>query len=375
MIKGGFFILIIMNILASIGLIIAALIVLRIVQLIVRLLTSNRFAWQQKIYSNFGIKANKPVVEFIVLHALFYIIIWMIAFLFFMKIWGLSESYLKDIYTGILQGFKIGNLHITPTRILLALLIFIILGLFNRWLKVYITRHSALYTGDDTQITVATLIGYLGYTIITIIALAIAGVNFTALAIIAGTLSIGIGFGLQNIISNFVSGIILLTEKPIRPGDRIIIGDMDGFVKKIRIRSTQIQTLTKADIIVPNSELISKQITNYMFRDSAWRVTCKVGVRYGSDIELVKKVLLEVADLHPNVEKMKPNQPIVLFREFAESNLIFDLWCVINDVNKKYIIQSDLNFAIDAAFRQHNIIIAFPQRDIHVKEFASQNEK
>jgi hypothetical protein len=135
-----------------------------------------------------------------------------------------------------------------------------------------------------------------------------------------------------------------------------------------QIRSTQITTLAKEDVIVPNSELISNQITNYMFRDRYWRVVCQVGVAYGSNVALVKEVLLTVAAKHPEVLQREGDKPAVLLRDFGSSSLVFELWCIIRDVNLKYVVASDLNFAIDEAFRQHQITIAFPQRDIHIKE-------
>ena len=123
---------------------------------------------------------------------------------------------------------------------------------------------------------------------------------------------------------------------------------------------------------MPNADLITQQVTNYMFRDRNSRITCQVGIAYGSDVDLVKKLLLEGAQKHEDVVHEAPNEPIVLFSRFGENALIFDLWCVIHDVNKKYVVVSDLNFAIDAAFRQHHITIAFPQREVHIKSAVKQ---
>ena len=213
---------------------------------------------------------------------------------------------------------------------------------------------------------IAALLGYVFFMVALVFALLIAGVDFTGLAIIAGALSVGIGLGLQDVVNNFVSGIILLIERPIKPGDRIIVGGTEGIVKEVRIRATQIRTLNREDVIVPNSALITQQITNFMFHDQFWRIICGIGVAYGSDIELVKEVLLKIAHDHPSVIQEAPNKPTVLFRNFGESSLDFELRCIIRDVNQKNGIHSDLNFKIAKAFDEHNIEMPFPQRDLHI---------
>ena len=177
----------------------------------------------------------------------------------------------------------------------------------------------------------------------------------------------GIGLGLQSIVNNFLSGLILLIEQPIKPGDRIKIDGIEGFVKKVSIRSTQIITPSKEDIIIPNSDLITHHVTNYMFSDKYWRVNCPIGVAYGSDTDKVCEALMEVAIAHPEVVNTPLNKPVVLFRSFGDSALLFELWCLIKDVNRKYVVTSELNLAIDQAFRKNNISIAFPQQDVHIK--------
>src|SRR3990167_8592273 len=270
------------------------------------------------------------------------------------------------IVSGLMDGFKFVGIQIIPSRIILALIVFSVIFLVGLLIATSIARKHAFQGEEDTQIAISTITVYISFAIALLFSLLVTGVDFTGLAIIAGALSVGVGLGLQTIVNNFVSGLILLIEKPIKPGDRIVIGKTEGFVRKIRIRSTQIATLAKEDVIVPNADLVTQQVTNYMFRDRNARVTCTVGVAYGSDVKLVKKLLLDVAQKHDDVVHDTPNEPLVLFRQFGESSLQFELWSVIHDVNKKYVVVSDLNFAIDAAFRQHNITIAFPQRDVHI---------
>src|SRR5205807_930021 len=170
-----------------------------------------------------------------------------------------------------------------------------------------------------------------GFAVFLIISLMIAGVNFTGLAIIAGALSVGIGFGLQNIVSNFVSGLILLVDNNIRPGDRIQVGEIEGVIKRISLRATHIYTARHADVFVPNSELISKSVINFVFNDKTWSICCTVGVEYGCDLSQVKALLLKAAKLHPEVIQESGRAPTVLLKKFADSTIVFELWCLISD--------------------------------------------
>ena len=203
---------------------------------------------------------------------------------------------------------------------------------------------------------------------VTAAGLSVVGVSFTNIAIVAGALSLGIGFGLQNIVNNFVSGIILLLERPIRTGDWISTGSTEGFVKKISVRSTEVQTFNRADVIVPNSELISAPVTNWTLRNRHGRVIVPVGVAYGSDTELVGRLLEEAAAEVPEVVRDQPDLPVrVFFRSFGDSALDFELRCYILDIWYILDVTSRLHFAIDRKFREHGIEIAFPQRDIHIR--------
>lgn len=214
----------------------------------------------------------------------------------------------------------------------------------------------------------ATMVGYIGMAAAIIVALGISGFTFTNLAIIAGALSVGIGFGLQNIVNNFVSGLILLFERPVKTGDWIMVGNTEGYVKKIRIRSTQIQTFDRADVIVPNSDMISNQVTNWMLYDLRGRIRVKVGVAYGSDTQKIKDILYDIAKQHPDVIHNNNNyKTSVLFLEFGDSSLNFELRCFIRNIDSRIQVLSDLNFAIDQAFRENGIEIPFPQRDVHIK--------
>ena len=195
------------------------------------------------------------------------------------------------------------------------------------------------------------------------------GVNATSLAVIFGALSIGIGFGLQNIFNNFISGLILLFERPIQVGDYIEVGGLWAEVKQINVRATVVQTFDNASVIIPNSELISQQVTNWSFKDKRMRRNLEIGVAYGSDIDLVKKTLLDIARNTRGV--LKYPRPEVLFIDHADSALIFRLRIWV-DVDDFWTVASEIRFDIDRRFRELAIEIAFPQRDLHIRTLPGQ---
>jgi small-conductance mechanosensitive channel len=207
------------------------------------------------------------------------------------------------------------------------------------------------------------IFGYLGIIAAISLALSAIGIDLQKIALVAGALSVGIGFGLQSIVSNFVSGLILLTERPIRVGDWIVAKGEEGFVRRIRVRATEVETFDRASVIIPNSDLISGVVKNWTHGNLLGRIAVKVGVSYDSDVEKVRDLLLAVAAGHPAV--LKEPAPYVLFMAFGDSSLDFELRCIVRDVQQLYSIRSDLNFAVLARFRAEGIEIPFPQRVVH----------
>lgn len=269
------------------------------------------------------------------------------------------------------QGFSIGGFAISPARVTLALLLFVVGWPAIEYFKQVLSRGwltSAGLNQNDRE-TFLTISGYLGYAAVILVALSLAGVKLTGLTVIIGALSVGIGFGLQNVVNNFISGLILMFEKPIKKGDWILVGATEGNVKKISIRSTIIQTFDRADVIVPNSELISNQVINMMFDDQRGRLRVSVGVAYGSDTNLVMRLLLDAAQSHDQVivDGSTP-QPRVYFQTFGDSSLNFDLLVHLKDIDMKMTVRTDLHLMIDKTFRENGIEIPFPQRDIHIKD-------
>lgn len=308
-----------------------------------------------KIITCFGYKPEQSFTEFLILKTTIQIIIIALSLFLIVRSWGFATWYLENAYMQLLYGVHFANTTIYPTRIVLGIVVYCLLYLLFRSICTAINRHEQFENEEETQVAIASIFTYLGFAVALISALLVAGFNFTGLAIIAGALSVGIGLGLQSIVNNFVSGLILLIEKPIKPGDRINIDGVDGFVKKIQVRSTHIITPAFEDIIVPNSDLITRKVTNYVYSNKQLSITCDINVPLGSDTNRTRDLLLQAANEHDDVIKTGRNKPYVLFRSFGEKALNFQLCCLIKDVNKKLLVQSDLNFAIDLLLRENSL--------------------
>ena len=294
-----------------------------------------------------------------------------ILFVFVTSFWGFSLQSYSDLYESYKNGITIGNNKFYIQSIIFAIIgFFIALYIFKfvQWFfKERILNHTNTKKGAADAIT--SIIGYIGVAAAIITGLSILGLKTEDLALVVGALSLGIGFGLQNVINNFVSGLILLFERPVKIGDWVILDNgLEGHIKRIRIRSTELETFQRASVIIPNSDLISKSITNWTLRDPIGRIEIKIGVAYGSDTAKVKEVLLDVASKNTSIRKLP--MPKVLFRDFGDSSLNFELRCFVKNIDEKMFIESDLRFAIDNAFRANKIEIPFPQRDLHIKSGA-----
>ena len=262
----------------------------------------------------------------------------------------------------------------------------IVFGMFilSKYVQ-WVLRRQVLQAFQIAEHTQFILLRFLHFSLIIIgvlISLSTVGVSFTSLAIIFGGLSIGIGFGLQNIASNLISGFILIFERPIKIGDLVEIMDVNifGRVGSINLRSTIIVALDEKEVIVPNSQLITEAVHNLTHYNDRYRLRISVGVSYNSDVELVKKVLLEVAHAHPEIIK-EPNPtienvtaPFVRFVDFGESSLNFELLAWIPDCFQRFDVASDLHFMIWEKFKEHGIRIPYPQQDIHFYPTETEQE-
>ncbi len=298
--------------------------------------------------------------------------LWLSFAVYMIYVWDESGSTLGKLQQNIENGWPIGGIQLVPIKIFQGILIFagviIVIGWLKRWIDRRWLKRIVMERGARDAIV--TLIGYVGFIIALFIALAIAEVDLTGLALISGALALGIGFGMQEIASNFVSGLILLFERPIRPGDFVTVGDVEGYVRSIRIRATEIETLDNQNVLVPNSELVSGRVTNWVLRDAHGRLQVRIGVAYGSDIEKVKDILESVSREHPEIiTDGRAPAPRALFMNFGDSSLDFELRVRVQRIERRFSVKSDLNFAIDAAFREAGISIPFPQRDLHIVSY------
>jgi small-conductance mechanosensitive channel len=256
---------------------------------------------------------------------------------------------------------------ITLTSLVVGIIILLVFVALSRGLRRILKRKVfPKYKLDEgIQLVISRVTHYLLVGLGIIVAVQSIGLNLTSLAVVFGLLSVGIGFGLQHVASNFVSGLIILFERPIKIGDRVTIGDVLGDVENISLRATLIRTVDNISIIVPNSEFITSRVINWSHRDPKVRIHIPVGVAYGSDVPLVIKSLLEVSDNHSQVMKDPP--PKVWFNEFGNSSLNFELLVWILEPKGRPDIISELNKGIDEIFRKNEITIPFPQRDLHVR--------
>lgn len=266
-------------------------------------------------------------------------------------------------------GFDIGDITISLSSILLAIGVFVIGLVLTRFITGWLDRRILSATDMDAGVrnSIRTGASYTATILALLVAFAAAGVNFGNIAIVAGALSVGIGFGLQSIVNNFVSGLILLAERPIKVGDWVSVTAGEGTVTKINVRATEIETFDRCSIIVPNSSLISDAVQNWTHGDVMGRCKVLVGVSYDADPQQVHDILVQCANDHPRA--MAYPQPSVLFKDFGASSLDFELRVFINDVNWVAFVGSELRFSIHKALKEAGIEIPFPQRDINVRGF------
>ncbi|MBU3825553.1 MAG: mechanosensitive ion channel [Candidatus Oceanisphaera merdipullorum] len=282
--------------------------------------------------------------------------------------WGAQVTDLTEMWYLLTNGVEIGDIRLSIDMVFVLVVVFSLGMLLTHWvqrlLRYTVLPRTSLDAGAQTA--VITGVGYLGLLLAAMIAISTAGLNLASLAVVAGALSVGIGFGLQTIVSNFVSGIILLIERPIKEGDWIEVSGYSGTVRKIAVRSTRIETFDKHDVIVPNSDLIAGTVKNMTLSSRAGRIIVPVGIAYGSDVEQARTLLLELAAQHPEISTHPA--PRVLFVELGDSALNLELRCVLKEVSQTTQIKSDLLFAIYQAFNRANIEIPYPQQDIHIRD-------
>ena len=272
--------------------------------------------------------------------------------------WNLYKAKLFELDDG-----KFFTLDLLIQLIFYAVIAYIVGSLIGRLIRNTILSRFKIDRG--TKEAISSVVGYLIAGVGFLIVLTSAGIDLSSLTVVAGVLGVGIGFGLQNIASNFISGIAILFEQPLKVGDLVEVDGLRGIVEKISIRSTVVRTLDNVFVIVPNQKFIENNVVNWSYRDKKCRVHVPVGVAYGTDTTLVTEALLAASRRHPRV--LAQPTPKVWFKEFGDSSLNFELLVWVDDPPSIPQFKSDLNFSIENELHLRDINIPFPQRDLHLK--------
>jgi small-conductance mechanosensitive channel len=275
--------------------------------------------------------------------------------------WEVAASDLFEAIKNVTLGIRIGDFTISFGAVFGAILLFLIVVGFTRLVQRWLEKEVMPYTAIEPslQLSIVTILGYVGFIVALVSALGEIGIDPQKIALVAGALSVGIGFGLQSIVSNFVSGLILLAERPIRVGDQIVVKGDEGFVRRISVRATEIETFDKASVIIPNSELITGVVKNWTHANTLGRINIRINVAYDADPEQVIEVLKACVTGHPAVLKQPP--PAVLLTEFGATALTFDIFCIVPNLSDRGGIKSEIQIAILKAFRAAGIELSPPQ--------------
>jgi len=281
--------------------------------------------------------------------------------------WGYSYAEIGFFWNSAIQGVEVGGQLISLEVVWVFLLVIVIGYLLTRIGRVILSQYVFPYTKMDQGLKSSTLkiVSYLGLGITLVIAVSLAGIDLTNLAIVIGALSVGIGFGLQEVVSNFISGLILLFERPVKEGDWVEVGSTSGTVRKIAVRSTTIETFDRAEVVVPNKDLMAQAVKNWTLGTRIGRIIVPVGVAYGSDVGRVQEILMQIAKEHPAVAD--DPAPGVAFMQFGADALEFEIRAILTDVNFMISARSEINFNIAKRFEQEGIEIPFSQRDIWLR--------
>jgi small-conductance mechanosensitive channel len=281
-------------------------------------------------------------------------------------LWGFQWSEMSAWFVAIATGFQIGSVNISLVAIAIGLLLFALFFGFTRWFQNWLDNRVMARGRLDSGVrnSIRTAVGYLGLGLAGVIGISAAGINLSSLALVAGGLSLGIGFGMQAIVSNFVSGLILLAERPFKVGDWIETGGVGGIVKKISVRATEVETFQRQSLIIPNSSFINGSVGNWTHRNKLGRVDIPIGVSHKVDPRRVHDILMEIARNHPLV--LKNPEPFVAFNAISESVMQFEIRVHLADLSNSGTVQNEIRFTLIDRFAEEGIEIPYPQRDVNL---------
>lgn len=311
--------------------------------------------WRQSL----GLNGPLSTTSRLLLGLLADTVLFMLLLVFLALAWGVNRATLVSYTLELFYGVTIGPVTISLGNILAALLILAVGIGITRFLSGGLNARLEQQSGIDPGVrnSMVTGLTYAGYLLAIVAGIGAIGLDLSNLAIIAGALTVGIGFGLQNIVNNFVSGIILLIERPVKVGDWVSVGGKEGYVRRINVRSTEIETFPRASVIIPNSELISQSVMNWTHRNRLGRIDINVPLSYAADVEKARDVLLGVLKGHEEILSMPA--PEVIFRDLSSGQLTFSLRGHIADVERRHLIESDLRFAIMKSLKDSGVGLPF----------------
>jgi small-conductance mechanosensitive channel len=321
----------------------------------------------------FGIKPRSIELFGTLLSALLRLLLVLVVLFPLLGPWGLFAADFLGVVRAAALGFRIGDVTISLAAILTAVGM-LLLGILatraaQRWLQIRFLPRTSL--DPSLQHSVSTIFGYACTVALITLTMAAIGIDLQKITLVAGALSIGIGFGLQSVVSNFVSGLILLAERPIRVGDIINVKGEEGKVHRIHVRATEIETADRASVIIPNSELITGVVKNWTHADTQRRVVIKIAVGYDSNAEQARDLLLAILKDNPGI--MPSPAPSVLITDFGESGINFELAGVVRNIADAAAVKSDLCFAILRGFKEARITIPYPQREVLMRSLPAES--
>ncbi|MDF1678688.1 MAG: mechanosensitive ion channel [Legionellaceae bacterium] len=305
-----------------------------------------------------GLKPSKNFIEVTIIKFLLVLGFTRAFINFFLWLWDLPAYYLSNILDYLENDIYVFDIQMNLLGILRGLATFCTIIILGRMLGAFFARKNAAFEQKNARITFITLTNYIAFIIGVIAALLVIGINLSGFALVASALSVGIGFGLKGIAADLISGLILLLSKPLRPGDHIEIKEIEGFISKIRLLSTEIRTLAEANVILPNSALLSQSVTNYTYKNKLTRTTTHIMLKDIADVKRAKALMLKVAKNHPDIhqdEKNKPEVMVDLRPDKTAMHVVLTLWCIIKDADDRYGINSDINAKVLAAIEKAEI--------------------